>query len=205
VRVIRPRATSSVVPLRPEAEVSDGDLVERARQGDRFALDALVRRHLPAVAGTVARLLGDPTEAEDVVQDTMAAAVAELAALREPQAFRAWLLRMAVNKVHRRFRRRKWLRFLGLGAEPEGGLADLAAVEASQEQQAELVLLDRVLATLAVNDRVAWSLRCVEGLQLDEVAAACDCSLATAKRRILAADRVIRAHVAIERPMGAKR
>jgi RNA polymerase sigma-70 factor (ECF subfamily) len=186
-------------------ERSDAALVERARRGDRFALDALVRRHLPAVAAMVARLLGDPVEAEDVVQDTMAAAFADLAALREPSAFRPWLLRVAVHKVHRRFRRRKVLRFLGIGGEPETGLAELASEDATQEQHAELVLLDRMLGTLPVGERIAWSLRCVEGLSLDEVAVACGCSLATAKRRIQAADRVIRAHVAIDAPMRRSR
>ncbi len=197
---MRSRTASSVVPLHRETDVADATLVARARAGDRFALDTLVRRHLPAVAGTVARLLGDPSEAEDVVQDTMAAVLVDLPTLREPRAFRGWLLRVAVHKVHRRFRRRKVLRFLGIGGEPEGGLADLASEEATQEQHAELVLLDRMLRTLPASERIAWSLRCVEGLSLDEVAVACDCSLATAKRRILAADRVIRAHVAIDAP-----
>lgn len=203
--MLRSKTSALVVPLRAETEVSDGVLVDRARDGDRFALDQLVRRHLPAVAGMVGRLLGDAVEAEDVVQDTMASALADLATLREPQAFHAWLLRVAVNKVHRRFRRRKLLRFLGIGGEPESGLADLASEDATQEQHAELVLLDRMLRSLPVAERIAWSLRCVEGLPLDEVAAACGCSLATAKRRIVSADQRIRAHVAIERPGGRPR
>lgn len=200
----RPRH-ADVVTLPRDAETPDHELVVRARGGDRFAEDVLVRRHLPALASTVTRLLGDPIEAEDVVQDTVAAALAELADLREPAAFRGWLLRMAVHKVHRRFRKRKLLRMLGLGGEdPGAGLAELAAHDASPEQRAELVLLDRVLATLSPDERIAWSLRCIEGLQLDEVATACGCSLATAKRRILAADRAVRAHVAVE-PPGEKR
>lgn len=199
MRVPRPKPAERVVSLRPEAEVSDRDLVIRARGGDRFAADVLVRRHLPAVAATVARLLGDPVEAEDVVQDTIVSALTELDDLRDPGAFRGWLLRVAVHKVHRRFRRRKLLRFLGLGRDgSEVGLADLASEDATPEQHAELVLLDRVLGTLPAGDRIAWSLRCVEGMRLDDVASAIGCSLATAKRRISAAERVIRAHVALE-------
>jgi RNA polymerase sigma-70 factor (ECF subfamily) len=43
--------------------------------------------------------------------------------------------------------------------------------------------------------RIAWTLRMVEGLELAEVASACGCSLATAKRRIAAAEVVVRAHI----------
>lgn len=194
----RATRTPRVVALARDAETPDAELVMRARGGDRFASDVLVRRHLPDVAGLVARLLGDRAEAEDVVQDTFAAALAELSSLREPSAFRGWLMRSAVNKVHRRFRRRRLLRWLGLDRGDHDGLADLASAEASQEQRAELVMLDRSLSTLAPNERIAWCLRHVEGMQLEEVAAACATSLATIKRRIAAADAVVRDHVSME-------
>lgn len=179
--------------------VSDAELVARVRSGDRWAEQTLFLRHFSAVAGTVARLLGDVAEAEDVVQDTFAAALVELGHLRDPSAFRAWLVQIAVRKVHRRFRRRRLARIFGLEAgEPEGGIAELAAETASSEQRAELMLLDRVLRTLAPADRIAWSLRYIEGQLLEEVASSCGCSLATAKRRIAAADTIVRAHVGLE-------
>lgn len=188
-----------VVALSRHEEIDDAELVARARGGDRFAEDALVRRHFESVGAMAARLLGDRHEAEDIVQDTFATALSELRDLRDPSAFRGWLLQITVRKVHRRFRRRKLLRVLGLASgEPEGGLAELASSAASPEQHGELVLLDRALAKLGPADRLAWMLRCVEGMQLDEVASACACSLATAKRRIAAADRVVRAHVALD-------
>jgi RNA polymerase sigma-70 factor, ECF subfamily len=193
------RASPRVVSLHPEREVPDADLVIRARSGDRWAADALIRRHFGAVASTVARLLGDPQEAEDVVQDAFASALAELAELRDPSSVRAWLVQIAVRKVHRRFRRRKLLRMFGLaGDDTELGLAELASERASPDQHAELVLLDRTLRNLPVAERIAWTLRHVEGMRLEDVAASCACSLATAKRRIAAADRVVRVHVALE-------
>lgn len=199
-----PVKAPSVVPLRSSDEITDADLVERARNGDRWTEDVLVRRHFAAVAGAVARLLGDIDEAEDVVQDTFAAALAELAVLRDPSSLRAWLIQIAVRKVHRRFRRRKLLRAFGLGSgEPEAGFSDFASSDASPEQRAELVLLDRALSRLSSADRIAWSLRYVEGMRLEDVALSCGCSLATAKRRIAAADQVIRKHVALDEKGGA--
>jgi RNA polymerase sigma-70 factor, ECF subfamily len=188
-----------VVPLRPgEGEVSDVDLVKRAREGDAWARDALVRRYFAPVLGAVARLLGDRHEAEDVAQDTFASFLEELDDLRDASAVRGWLFSIAVRKVHRRFRKRKLLRVLGFGSDQELGLADLASEDASPDQRAELVLLDRVLAKLAADARIAWTLRYVEGMNLEDVAQSCGVSLATAKRKIAAADRAVRAHVALE-------
>jgi RNA polymerase sigma-70 factor, ECF subfamily len=195
--------TANVVALR-QHDVSDAELVARTLAGDRWAEDVLVRRHYPVVAGAVSRLLGDREEARDVTQDAFVAALSELGRLREPAAVRGWLVQIAVRKVHRRFRRRKLLRALGLGgANDEAGLAEFASPECSPERHAELIMLDRALDRLAIDERIAWSLRHIEGMQLAEVAVACECSLATVKRRVVSADRVIRAHVGIDSFDGA--
>lgn len=199
MRAAAPKTSPKIVPLRRDEDVDDAALVARALAGDRWAEEALVRRHFAAVAATAARLLGDRDGAEDVVQETFASALGELRQLRDAGAFRGWLLQIAVRKVHRRFRRRRLLRLLGMSSgEPEGGLAELASDDASPEQRAELVLLDRVLSRLPPGERIAWTLRVVEGMPLEEIARACQCSLSTVKRRIAAADRAVRAHVALD-------
>jgi RNA polymerase sigma-70 factor (ECF subfamily) len=75
----------------------------------------------------------------------------------------------------------------------------LASPDASPEVHAELAKLDRVLATIPANQQIAWMLRYVEGQMLEDVAQACNCSLATIKRRITAADARIRAHVGVNK------
>lgn len=67
--------------------------------------------------------------------------------------------------------------------------------DAAPDVTAELAALGRAVGALPANERIAWSLRHVEGATLPEVAAACRCSLATAKRRIAAADLRVRAVV----------
>ena len=84
---MRSPATARVVPLRRADALSDSELVERARKGDRWAEDQLCRRHFGKVLCTVSRLLGDPHEAEDIVQDALLAALAELRDLRDADAF----------------------------------------------------------------------------------------------------------------------
>jgi RNA polymerase sigma-70 factor (ECF subfamily) len=103
-----------------------------------------------------------------------------------------------VHQVHRRFRRRRLLRALGLDrGEDDLSLAEQADPRAGPDVLTELAQLDRVLNRLSPAQRVAWVLRYVEGQTLDEVAEACGQSLATIKRQIAAAQREIAALVAI--------
>jgi|SRR6185312_15836197 len=179
-----------------EPPESDGALVDRARGGDRWAEEALYRRHVHAVTRVAVRLLSRSAEAEDVVQDTFVTAFAEMHKLREQNAFAGWLLRIAVRQVHRRYRKRRLLRMLGLdGGEDDAALALQVDPSADPETVAALRELDSVLSTLATRERIAWTLRYVEGCKLEEVADSCGCSLATAKRAIASADRVVRTHV----------
>lgn len=173
--------------LAPSSGPTDDELVARAQSGDRWARSALLARHVPQVAQTVARLLASKADAEDVLQDALVEALTELGSLREGRAFRVWLMRIAVGKVHRVYRKNRLLRRLGLH-QPDLDATLAALATGDPEDRAELFLLDRALATLPTEERVAWMLRHVEELPLDEVADACGCSLATAKRRVARAE-----------------
>lgn len=173
----------------------DTALVAAIHAGSREAEEQLYRRHAGAVLGLATRLLRSREEAMDVLQDAFVTAFERLGDLRDPAAFRPWVLRLTASLVHRRFRRRKLLRLLGLGRSgEETSLDELADPAVSPEARAELRWLDRKLETVEGRDRAAWMLRNIDGFALEEVAEACACSLATAKRRIAAADAVIRAH-----------
>jgi RNA polymerase sigma-70 factor (ECF subfamily) len=176
--------------------VEDAELVARVASGDRAAEEVIYRRHVQYVAGMVLRLLANPAEAEDVVQDTFAIALARVSSLRDPGALRPWLAQIAVRQVQRRVRRRRLLRMLGFDeGSDDGSFETIAASDASPEVRSELRELGRVLDGLPTAQRIAWCLRYVEGATLEEVAQACDCSLATAKRRIVAAHERVRTAV----------
>jgi RNA polymerase sigma-70 factor (ECF subfamily) len=153
------------------------------------------------VGALVARLLGRSADAEDVLQDSFISAFSRLSQLRDPSRFRAWLLRIAVHHAHRRFRKRKLLAVLGLDrGHDDASLQALGESAPDGETRAELAQLDRLLATLPADARIAWMLRHVEGYELTEVAAACGVSLATCKRKLARAHALIAEHVQIEAP-----
>jgi RNA polymerase sigma-70 factor (ECF subfamily) len=176
--------------------VADAELVARARSGDRWAEEAIFRRYVADVTTVVERLLRRRHEADDIVQDTFADALVALAELRDPAALRAWLIGIAVRRVRRRVRKLALLRSLGLDRGVDDGTLELlAAPGLSPEARAELARVEAALARLHADDRIAWMLRHVEGEKLEDVAAMTGCSLATAKRRIAAADTLVRGHL----------
>jgi RNA polymerase sigma-70 factor (ECF subfamily) len=133
------------------------------------------------------------------VQDTFVVGFEQLASLRDPGALRSWLARIAVSLARRRLRRARLLRFLGLDRGLDNAsLESLVAPTLRPDDRAELALADRVLGRLPSDQRIAWVLRRVEGLPLAEVASLCDCSLATAKRRIGRADAEMNRHVSFQ-------
>ena len=151
--------------------------------------NVLFEKYAGYVAGIAARLLGrDDHEVDDVVQDVFSLAWRRLDRIHHLEAARPWLVTVTVRTVGRRLRRRRWrASFMG-----EPTHSDIPSFAASPERRAMLVRVYRVLDTLNAEERIAWLLRHVEGELLEDVALACRCSLATAKRRIAAAEKVLR-------------
>jgi RNA polymerase sigma-70 factor (ECF subfamily) len=174
---------------------SDAALVARARRGDGSAHALLFERHAPGLARLLACLTGSRADAEDALQETFVIAFERLAQLQQEQALRSWLAQIAVSQARRLFRRRKLWALFGRERTRDVALDCLASPTAPPETRAELALVAQALELVPTPPRIAWILRFVEDYQLDEVADACGCSLATAKRRIAAAQSVVDAHL----------
>jgi RNA polymerase sigma-70 factor (ECF subfamily) len=162
-----------------------------AAQDEPDDFDTLFRRFAPYVGRIALSVLGTADEVEDVVQEVFVTAHRHLGSVRDRGATKAWLSRIAVREAGRRLRRRKLKRILGVGRD----VADsphLADHGATPEHRALLLSVYRALDRLPTRERIAWSLRRVEGERLETVAELCGCSLATVKRRIAAADERIR-------------
>jgi RNA polymerase sigma-70 factor (ECF subfamily) len=163
-------------------------VAEHARPAvaEPLTLATLFQEHARYVATVVLRVLGRDQEVDDVVQEVFLTAMTGLSAVRSPEAVRGWLKTIAVRKAFRYLRRRR-LRVL-LGFDRESPCYEhLAAPGCSPEESALLARVYRELDRLPAAERLAWTLRYVEGEQVEALAGLCGCSLATAKRRIAAA------------------
>lgn len=91
------------------ADHPDTATVEAARAGDPAALDRLVGASLPLVQAVVGRALDGHADVDDVVQETMLRALGGLRDLRDADAYRSWLVAIAVRQVRERHRARRAL------------------------------------------------------------------------------------------------
>jgi RNA polymerase sigma-70 factor, ECF subfamily len=150
--------------------------------------DSLFERYADYVARVAARMLGrDDADVDDVVQEVFFIALHRLDRIHSAEAARPWLMTVTVRTVRRALRRRKWRRLL-LG---EGNATEVPATGVTAEQRSLLARIYRTLDEIEPRSRIAWILRYVEGERLEDVADACGCSLATAKRRIAAAQALL--------------
>src|SRR6266496_3908139 len=100
----RRRAVYSVTP---QAEVTDGELIERIGQGDRQAFEDLYSRYARPVFGLALRRLGDHGRAEDAVQETFASIWRSAKSYRRDRGPGApWLYAVARNAIVDRARAR---------------------------------------------------------------------------------------------------
>jgi len=153
------------------------------------SLDALFRRYSAYVAAIAMRLVGRGDEVDDIVQDVFLAAVRGVGDVVDPEAIKGWLATVTVRTARRRLRIRRLRGLIGL--ESQKSYDDVAAPGASPEQRAMLSRVYAALDRVPVNQRIAWTLRYVEGQPLDRVAETCGCSLATVKRWIASAHAVV--------------
>ena len=124
-------------PLPSTGCVSEAELVERARGGDRAAFGELVDRYQVAVYRTALAALRSPEEAEDVAQEAFLAAFRKIGAFRGEASFKTWLLAITWRRaLDRRKSVAEW--FSRFVAPPDGhfsGPDDPPALEPSHEKR----------------------------------------------------------------------
>jgi RNA polymerase sigma-70 factor, ECF subfamily len=154
------------------------------------SFDEVYAQHAGYVAGLAGRILGRNDDVPDAVQDVFLIAHRHLRELRDSRAVKAWLGRITVREASRRLR---WRRLWSLVVPAAPVDTDLIADDREAAGARPLVaLLYTALDRVPVAARAAWVLRYLMDEPLDSVAEMCGCSLATAKRRIGAAEDLLR-------------
>jgi RNA polymerase sigma-70 factor (ECF subfamily) len=151
----------------PMAVPEERDLVLRVQQGDTDAFDALVRGYIRQARGIARRLMQDPEDADDLVQDAFLRALEKIASFDPTRPFGPWLFRILVNAGRDIFRRRA-----NRPTEPER--ADIISSAPTPDQQAEGAEIRRrfeeALSELPPRQRlIVWSFE-VDGMSTKEIA-----------------------------------
>lgn len=180
------RPLTLVHPAPPPAKVAfagdDAALVDAFRRGDPGARAALYDRYAEHVHRVLYRVLGFDRDLADLHHDVFVRALGSLPRLEDPGALKGWLTMIAVHVARTaitRRRRRSWLWFL-----PGDELPEVDAGAPSGEVLDALRATYAVLDTLPPDERIAFALRYIDGMELTETAATCETSLSTIKRRL---------------------
>lgn len=126
------------------AALADLDLAALARQGDRMAFSAIMQRCNQRLFRIARSVVGDDSEAEDVLQEAYMRAFAAIGSFRGEASLFTWLTRITLNEARGRLRRRR----------PS---VALEALEAAQESGAELIAFPRSISTPSPESEAARS------------------------------------------------
>lgn len=165
----------------------DGALVEALLDGHPAAKAEFFDRYARHVERIMVRILGRERDLADLLHEVFVRSFAALGTLRNPQALKPWLTGIAVLTAREFIRRRargRWLHFFATEDLPE-----VESVTADADIREALRATYTVLDRLGTNDRIAFTLRFFEGMELTAVASACGVSLNTVKRRLGRAER----------------
>ena len=146
--------------------------------------DELFTRYAPYVAQVAYRILGSRIDVEDVVQEVFIDAERGLNTLRESGAVKGWLATITIRHAKRLIKKQRLRRWFGWDCGTDfDAVADAGA---SPEQRATVAAVYRLLDTFSADERIAWTLKYVQGEKVSHIAQICGCSRATAHRRIAA-------------------
>lgn len=160
-------------------EQEDFVLVALAQGGDREALELLFRRLYRPLRSYVCQIIRSP-QTDDVLQEIALVVFRNLRYLRDPRAFRPWVLKLASRYAFRHLKREARRRRI-VGADPEL----ISSTEAPPRPQ-ELLETDLLAAIehLSPASRAVLLLHYQQHLSLEETAAVLDVPLGTAKSRL---------------------
>ena len=155
-------------------DVSDDALMVLYANGDSIAARVLTTRHAPRVLALAKRMLRDEAEAEDVTQEAMLRLWKNAGAWRQGEAkVSTWLYKVASNLCLDRLRGKKGTDLDDI-PEPQD---DTPGVEETMMQGERARNLTDAMAQLPERQRMAVSLRHIEGLSNPEIAEAMDISI----------------------------
>jgi RNA polymerase sigma-70 factor, ECF subfamily len=189
---VEPAASEAVVRPFPGAP-GDAALVTALKARRPDAANLLFDRYGSYVERLVVRVLGLDTEVPDLINEVFARACERVDQLEDPSALKGWLGSIALftSKTFLRDRRSR-RRFLGFFAPEE--LPEVPVSGAPAEASAALLRTYQVLSTFPPDERIAFALRFIDGMGMNEIVEVMGLSIGTVKRRLTKAqERFVRA------------
>jgi len=177
----------------------DQQLVERAQRGDKHAFELLVGKYQRRLGRLISRFVRNAAEAEDLTQEAFIKAYRALPAFRGDSAFYTWLYRIGINtaKNHLLAQGRRAPTSTSFDAEEAEEFEDASLLHEVATPENELMskqvvaVVNDSLQQLPEDLRMALTLREIEGMSYEEIAAVMNCPIGTVRSRIFRAREVV--------------
>ena len=185
---------------------ADAPLVERVKQGDVKAFEMLVVKYQRRIERLVGRMVRDVDLVPDIAQETFIRAYRALPQFRGDSAFYTWLYRIAVNtakKTLMELKRDPLVTEASRAGRSDDDETPRADNEPSDSETPDAVLASKQIAAavnfaieaLSEDLRQAITLREIDGLSYEEIAALMNCPIGTVRSRIFRAREAISARL----------
>ena len=190
-------------PVVNESDIHDKALMAKIAQGDERALGELITKHQGAVYGTIAKMLGDPTEAQDLAQQVFVRVYRAAGSYRATAQFKTWIFTIVRNLVFNEHRRRSRATLISLHpVDNEHGhgnstgldLPDTANRTPDAEMlQAEMLRkIDEAILALPEQQRLAIVLRRYDEFSYEQIAEILKTSVPATKSLLFRARETLR-------------
>ncbi len=175
-------------PIEPKA-LTEAEAIRQAQRGDAAAFEYLYRMHSRRVYALCLRMLGNPSDAEDLAQEAFLQLFRKIATFRGESAFSTWLPRMTVNVFLMRLRKKSLpVSSLEETTEPDeetgGPRKDIGAPDLKLSGAVDRVNLERSIEQLPPGYRTVFVLHDIQGYEHNEIAEIMDCSVGNSKSQL---------------------
>jgi RNA polymerase sigma-70 factor (ECF subfamily) len=177
----------------------DAELVARVQRGDKQAFDLLVLKYQRKIMRLLSRMIRDPSEIEDVAQESFIKAYRALPQFRGESAFYTWLYRIAINTARNWLAQNNRRPSTPSAQENEDGETFDATDNLTDSSNPESEMASRQIAETvnkAMNDlpedlRNAIVMREIDGMSYEDIAESMSCPIGTVRSRIFRAREAI--------------
>lgn len=194
-RRIRSNSSAAIAQLarqqRPTEPVAwtEAEAIRRAQAGDAAAFEYLYRLHGRRVYALCLRMVGNPADAEDLMQEAFLQLFRKIATFRGESAFSTWLHRMTVNVVLMRLRKKSLPtdsleETLEPDSENSGPKRDVGAPDLRLHGAVDRVNLERSIEKLPPGYRTVFVLHDIQGYEHNEIAKIMGCSVGNSKSQL---------------------
>lgn len=159
--------------------MSELELVEKAKQGNKSALNTLLTNNYGVLRGYIIKMTGNPELSQDIIQEAMLKAVVNISKFNPEAKFSTWLIKIATNTYIDYLRKNKTAELIDETLESKEDGPETAAINNIDYREAMSILL-----ALPYEKRAVFILKHYYGYKYEEIAQILNCPVGTVRSRL---------------------